>query len=68
LGPDHPNALAARHNLATSYWQADRIREAIDLLERVVTDCERLLGPDHPNTLTAQNSLAIAGQRRQPDL
>ncbi|MGW2017043.1 tetratricopeptide repeat protein, partial [Streptomyces sp. NPDC001927] len=63
LGPDHPDTLAARHNLASSYQQAGRTREAIDIKERVVADCERLLGPDHPDTLTARANLATSYQQ-----
>ncbi|WP_308406582.1 tetratricopeptide repeat protein [Streptomyces sp. AC555_RSS877] len=59
LGEDHPDTLIARGNLASSYWQAGRISEAIDLLERVVADNERLLGEDHPDTLIDRSNLAV---------
>ncbi len=58
LGPDHPNTLTSRHNLAYAYKSAGQIQEAIPLLERTLTDHERILGPDHPNTLTSRNNLA----------
>jgi hypothetical protein len=54
LGPEHPDTLMARANLATSYSQAGRTNDAITLLEAVLADSERLLGPEHPNTLTAR--------------
>ena len=57
LGPDHPDTVTARANLATSYWSAGRTAEAIALLEQVVADCERLLGPDHPDTAVVRNAL-----------
>ena len=47
LGPDHPNTLRSRNNLADSYPWAGRA-EAIPLHERTLADRERTLGPDHP--------------------
>jgi len=48
LGDEHPATLSARANLAASYRQAGRTHHAIDLLERVLADRERLLGDEHP--------------------
>ncbi|MET7919212.1 tetratricopeptide repeat protein, partial [Streptomyces avermitilis] len=39
--------------------QAGRTGEAIDLVEQVVADRERLLGADHPDTLTAREVLSL---------
>jgi tetratricopeptide repeat protein len=58
LGPEHPNTLTARANLASSYWSAGRTGEPIDLLERVLADRERLLGPEHADTRTIRSALA----------
>ena len=58
LGPDHPDTLTTRHNLANSYRSAGRIEEAIALEQAVLADRERILGPDHPNTLTTRHNLA----------
>ncbi len=60
LGPDHPDTIAARDNLANAYTLAGRTAEATDLLEQVVADRIRILGPDHPDTLAARNNLAIS--------
>ena len=60
LGPEHPDTLAARGNLAASYRSAGRTGEAIVILERVAADMERLLGPDHPDTLAARANLAAS--------
>ncbi|WP_083872396.1 FxSxx-COOH system tetratricopeptide repeat protein [Nocardia testacea] len=60
LGPDHPDTLTARHNLAYAYSSAGRTAEAIPLFERTLTDSERILGSDHPDTLTSRNNLADA--------
>jgi hypothetical protein len=60
LGPDHPNTLNSRNNLAIAYGDAGRTAEAITLHERTLADRERLLGPDHPDTLNSRNNLANA--------
>ncbi|WP_167738839.1 tetratricopeptide repeat protein, partial [Streptomyces ossamyceticus] len=57
-GPDHPDTLIARHNLAVSYSDAGRVQDALNLCERVLADRERTLGEDHPDTLDARNNLA----------
>ena len=62
LGPDHPDTLASRNNLAAAYQAAGRAAEAIPLHERTLADRERVLGPDHPDTLTSRNNLAAAYQ------
>ena len=58
LGNEHPDALIAQGNLATSYWQAGRTNEATTLHEHVLSESERILGPEHPDTLTTRNALA----------
>jgi tetratricopeptide (TPR) repeat protein len=60
LGPDDPDTLASRNDLAVAYRAAGRAAEAIPLYERTLADLERLLGPDHPDTLTSRNNLANA--------
>ena len=60
LGPDHPDTLAARNNLALAYRAAGRTAEAISLHEQTLADRERILGPDHPDTLAARYNLALA--------
>ena len=62
LGPDHPDTLASRHNLARAYREAGRLGQAIALYEQVLTDRIRVLGEDHPDTLTSRNNLAGAYQ------
>ena len=62
LGPDHPDTLASRNNLANAYQEAGRAAEAIPLHEQTLADRERVLGPDHPDTLTSRNNLAAAYQ------
>jgi tetratricopeptide (TPR) repeat protein len=59
-GPDHPNTLTSRHNLATAYRAAGRTSEAITLHEQTLAASERILGADHPGTLDSRNNLAIS--------
>ncbi|WP_330249763.1 HsdR family type I site-specific deoxyribonuclease [Nocardia sp. NBC_00565] len=60
LGPEHPDTLASRENLATTYRLAGRVDDAIELLERAVADKERILGLGHPDILTPRSDLALA--------
>ena len=60
LGPDHPDTLTSRNNLAYAYRSAGRLDQAIPLYEEVLADRVRLLGDDHPQTLTSRNNLAYA--------
>jgi len=58
LGPEHPDTLTARHELA--YWmgEAGDVAGARDLLAQVLAIEERVLGPEHPDTLTTRHNLA----------
>ena len=60
LGPDHPDTLASRNNLAGTYRDAGRLDKAIALYEQTLEDSIRVLGPDHPSTLTSRFNLAGA--------
>ena len=60
LGPDHPDTLASRNNLAGAYKSAGHLTEAIALYEQVLTDHIRVLDEDHPDTLASRNNLAGA--------
>ncbi len=62
LGPDHPDTLNARNNLAAAYQVAGRAADAIPLFEHTLVARERVLGPNHPDTLSSQNDLAAAYQ------
>ena len=50
LGPDHPETLLARGNLACCRGEAGD-RRAAAALEELLADQLRVLGPDHPDTL-----------------
>ncbi len=60
LGPDHPDTLTSRADLAAAYRAAGRLDDAITLHQKTLTYRERVLGPDHPDTLTSRNNLAGA--------
>lgn len=60
LGPDHPETLESRHNLAVAYRSAGRINEAIQLHHTTLRDYERVLGLDHRDTLESRHNLANA--------
>ena len=57
-GPDHPDTLTTRHNLA--YWrgQAGDPTGAAAATAELLDDQLRVLGPDHPDTLTTRHNLA----------
>ena len=58
LGPDHPQTLTARNNLAKWRGEAGDAAGAATAFESLLADRARVLGPDHPDTLTARNDLA----------
>ena len=60
LGPNHPDTLTSRNNLANAYQAAGRLDEAIPLYQQTLTGRSRTLGPHHPLTLTTQDNLASA--------
>ena len=60
LGPEHPDTLASRGNLANAYQAAGRVQDAIAILEPLLADLEQMLGAEHPNTLSTRGNLANA--------
>ena len=57
LGPDHPDTLTTRSNLA--YWrgEAGDPAGAATAFEQLLADYQRVLGADHPDTLTTRGHL-----------
>ena len=51
LGPDHPNTLTTRGNLASWLGEAGQVPEAITQTQQLLDDRARVQGPDHPDTL-----------------
>ncbi len=64
LGPDHPDTLTSRNNLAGAYRSAGRLDQAITLYEQTLTGCLRILGPDHPTTAVIRGNVARAHAAR----
>ncbi|MGW5464903.1 FxSxx-COOH system tetratricopeptide repeat protein [Streptomyces sp. NPDC003996] len=60
LGPDHPDTLTSRNNLAAALRGMGEYAQAVDLHRRTLEDRMRILGPDHPDTLGSRGNLAAA--------
>jgi hypothetical protein len=60
LGPNHPDTLTCRSDLAAAYEMDGRLDEAISLYAHTLAIRERVLGPQHPDTLSSRSSLAVA--------
>jgi hypothetical protein len=58
LGPDHPDTLVTRSNLARWRGEAGDPAGAATATEELLADYLRVLGPDHPDTLAARSNLA----------
>jgi tetratricopeptide (TPR) repeat protein len=58
LGPDHPDTLKSRLNLALAYALGGKLDRALPLIEETLKLSKAALGPDHPDTLTAMWRLA----------
>jgi serine/threonine protein kinase len=63
-GPDHPDALRAASDLATSLHAVGREADALRLREEVLAARRRVLGPDHPDTLKSMSELAVSFETR----
>jgi tetratricopeptide (TPR) repeat protein/tRNA A-37 threonylcarbamoyl transferase component Bud32 len=59
LGPDHPDTLTSRSNLAAVLRDAGQVAEAIALDEATLKRRTATLGPDHIDTLKSRNNLAL---------
>ncbi|WWM37229.1 FxSxx-COOH system tetratricopeptide repeat protein [Streptomyces acidiscabies] len=57
-GPDHPDTLAIRSNLASWRGEAGDAAGAATALAELLDDFLRVLGPNHPHTLTTRHNLA----------
>jgi hypothetical protein len=57
LGPEHPDTLTARHELAYRTREAADLAAARDLLAELLPVSERVLGPEHSRTLAIRGNL-----------
>jgi hypothetical protein len=58
LGPEHPDTLITRNQLARWTGEAGDAAGARDQLAALLPIRERVLGPEHPYTLVTRNQLA----------
>ena len=58
LGLEHPTTLTSMANLASTYRNQGRWKEAEELEVQVMETSSRVLGLEHPSTLTSMDSLA----------
>ena len=58
LGAEHPDTLTSVGNLASTYRNQGRWKEAEELEVQVMETRKRVLGAEHPDTLTSMNNLA----------
>ena len=59
LGQEHPSTLTSMANLASTYRNQGRWKEAEELDVQVMETRKRVLGQEHPDTLTSMNNLAF---------
>ncbi|KAI6263837.1 hypothetical protein MCOR26_011796 [Pyricularia oryzae] len=59
LGEEHPSTLTSMANLASTYRNQGRWKEAESLFVQVMEMRKRVLGEEHPDTLTSINNLAF---------
>lgn len=65
LGPDHPDTLTARSNLAEWLGETGQPAQAASQYRDLLTDYLRVLGPDHPHTLATRDQLAYWQDRQE---
>ena len=56
---EHPSTLTSMANLASTYRNQGRWKEADSLEVPVIETRKRVLGEEHPDTLTSMNNLAF---------
>lgn len=64
LGGEHPSTLTSIANLALTYRDQGRWKEAEELGEQVLESRKRMLGHKHPDTLASMNNLALTYHRQ----
>jgi len=63
LGPDDPDTLASRNDLADAYQAAGFTDKAITMYKAILKQRELKLGADHPDTLESRSNLAVAYEK-----
>ena len=63
LGPDHPETLGRRADLAHAYYAAGQLGDAVALLRDTIARSEQALSPGDPLTLALRQAAAdITGE------
>ena len=60
LGPDHPDTLGTRNDMAFWLDRSGRMGEAVAQFKALLADQSRVLGSDHPDTLRTRGNLAAS--------
>ncbi|MBK3581953.1 protein kinase, partial [Streptomyces sp. MBT65] len=60
MGPDHPDTLRCRHNLAFNLSRLGRLEDSYRMACEVAAARARVLGPGHPDTLVTRYEVAYA--------
>src|SRR5947207_15189382 len=58
LGEEHAYTLSSMANLASTFWNQGRWKEAEELDVQVMETFKRVVGAEHPSTLTSTANLA----------
>jgi hypothetical protein len=67
LGEEHPDTLISMGNLASTYGDQGRWKEAEELKMQVMETRKRVLGEEHPDTLTSMANLAFTWESQGRD-
>jgi hypothetical protein len=59
LGMDSPDTLTSVHCLARLLSSVYDYDEALDLYDRAIIGCNRILGREHPTTIACQRHRAL---------
>ena len=59
LGLEHPSTPTSMDNLASTYLNQGRWKEATELFVQVIETRKRVLGLEHPETLNSMANLAV---------
>ncbi|KAM7195073.1 hypothetical protein V8F33_006942 [Rhypophila sp. PSN 637] len=65
LGADHPSTLTSMNNLAFTWKEQGRLKDALDLIECCFL-LTRKLGPEHPHTRSSIASFRVWEREQDP--